>query len=137
MAETSYFTTVSLIDGEVSRFDDVLRRALSDAFEPFDLKLDDEVALELNPKTATLVPGEARVVLFFGSPAAKAASAPTIAPTDLLIPVVNDLSTCSSELPPNVSTFNALPYAAASTKQAETLASAVLGARARRQHHAG
>lgn len=115
-----------VIKGETLRFDEVLRRTLSDAFEPFGLKLDDEVALEFNPTVATIVPGEARVVLFFGSPAVKAAPTPTISPTDLLIPVVNDLSTCSSELPPDVSAFNALPYAAASAKQAQALASAVL-----------
>lgn len=115
-----------VINGETSRFDEVLRRALSDAFAPFGLKLNDEVAVELKPEVAAVVPGEARVVLFFGSIASKAALAPSIAPTDLLIPIVTDLSTCSSELPLDVSSFNALPYAAASEKQAEALASAVL-----------
>lgn len=114
-----------VIKGETSRFDDVLRRALSDAFNPFGLTLGDEVALELDPKEPATIPGEAKVILFFGSPATKAAPNPVFAPTDLLIPVVSDLSDCSSELPVDVSVFNALPYAGAS-EEAEALASAVL-----------
>ena len=115
-----------LIEGETSRFDDVLRRALSEAFDPFGLRLGDEVALELSPTPATAGPGEAKVVLFFGGPAMQATAVPIVSPTDLLIPVVSDLSACSSELPPEVSAFNALPYPGASEKQAEALASAVL-----------
>jgi len=117
-----------VIEGETSRCDDVLRRALSDAFVAFGLKLGDEVALDFAPKPLVVVPGEAKVVLFFGSPAMKAAAVPMISPTDLMIPIVSDLSACSSELPPEVSAFNALPYPGASEKQAEVLASAVLEA---------
>lgn len=115
------------IEGETSRFDSTLRQALANAFEPFGLKLDDEVALDIAPNlpAATAV-GDAKVVLFFGSPAMQAAPAPAFLPTDLLIPIVSDLSACSSELPPEVSAFNALPYAGGSEKQAEILASAVL-----------
>lgn len=115
-----------VIEGETSRFDEVLRRALSDAFEPFGLTLGDEVAVDVAPASGTLVPGEARVVLFFGSPATRTIRASCFSPTDLLIPVVSELSTCSSELPAEVSAFNALPYAVASAKQAEAIASAVL-----------
>lgn len=115
-----------VIEGETSRFDEVLRRALSDAFEPFGLTLGDEVAVDVAPASGTLVPGEARVVLFFGSPATQTIRASCFSPTDLLIPVVSELSACSSELPAEVSAFNALPYAVASAKQAEAIASAVL-----------
>lgn len=115
-----------VIEGETSRFDSVLRRALSDAFEPFGLKLNDEVSVDLSPKPGAIVPGEAKVVLFFGSPVARTSTDTTVSPTDLLIPVVSDLSACSSELPPEVSAFNALPYVGSSVKQAEALASAVL-----------
>jgi hypothetical protein len=115
-----------VIEGETARFDNVLRRALSDAFDPFGLKLGDEVALDFATKPLVVMPGEAKVVLFFGSVAMKAAASPTISPTDLLIPIVSDLSACSSELPPEVSAFNALPYPGASERQAEVLASAVL-----------
>ena len=115
-----------VIDGETARFDDVLRRALSDAFSPFGLSIGDEVAVDIAPRAAAIVPGEAKVVLFFGSPAAKIAADPKISPTDLLIPVVSDLSACSADLPPEVSAFNALPYSGSSAKQAEALASAVL-----------
>lgn len=115
-----------VIEGETSRFDDVLRRALSEALDPFGLRLGDEVALEFAPKPAAVVPGDAKVILFFGGPTAQALASSIVSPTDLLIPVVSDLSVCSSELPPEVSSFNALPYSAASEKQAEALAAAVL-----------
>jgi hypothetical protein len=115
-----------VIDGETARFDDVLRRALSDAFGPFGLALGDEVAVDVAPRPTAIAPGEAKVVLYFGSPAMKVAADPKISPTDLLIPVVSELSACGSELPPEVSAFNALPYSGSSAKQAEALASAVL-----------
>lgn len=115
-----------VIEGETSRFDSVLRRALSDAFEPFGLKLNDEVAVDLAPKPGAIVPGEAKVVIYFGSPVVRTGANTIVSPTDLLIPVVSDLSACSSELPPEVSAFNALPYVGSSAKQAEALASAVL-----------
>lgn len=115
-----------LIEGETARFNDVLRRALSDAFSPFSLTLGDEVAVDIAPRQTAIAPGEAKVILFFGSPAMKVAADPKISPTDLLIPVVSDLLACSSELPSEVSAFNALPYSGSSAKQAEALASAVL-----------
>ncbi|MCC5989859.1 MAG: toll/interleukin-1 receptor domain-containing protein [Pararhodobacter sp.] len=115
-----------VIEGEVSRFDSVLRRALGDAFAPYGLKLDDEVALDLAPRQVAVVPGEAKVVLYFGSPAVRTTSHAIVSPNDLVIPIVSDLSVCSSELPPEVSAFNALPYVSSSEKQAEALASAVL-----------
>jgi hypothetical protein len=115
-----------VIEGETSRFDEVLRDALSVAFDPFGLTLGDEVAVDIAPGSAASAPGEARVVLFFGSPAARRIRASGFSPTDLLIPVVSELSACSSELPLEVSPFNALPFAGASAKQAEAIASAVL-----------
>lgn len=115
-----------VIKGETSRFDDVLRRTLADALDPFGLTLGDEVALEFAPRLATVAPGEAKVVLFFGSPGAQAIGNSIVSPTDLLIPVVSDLSVCSSELPPEVSAFNALPYTGGSEQQAEALVSAIL-----------
>ena len=114
------------IEGETSRFDEVLRQALSVAFEPFGLTIGDEVAVDIALGSTASAPGEARVVLFFGSHAARTRRASGFSPTDLLIPVVSELSACSSELPVEVSAFNALPFAGASAKQAEAIASAVL-----------
>lgn len=115
-----------VIEGETARFDSVLRRALADAFEPFDLKLNDEVALDIAPELPAAVVGDAKVVLFFGSPAMRGAVDLLFSPTDLLIPVVSNLSACSLELPPEVSAFNALAYTSGSETQAQTLAAAVL-----------
>ncbi|PYF08664.1 TIR domain-containing protein [Rhodobacter viridis] len=116
-----------VIEGETSRFDAALRRALSDALEPFGLKLDDEVALDFASQSlAAAMPGDAKVVLFFGSHAVRATAKPMVSATDLLIPIVSDLSACSSELPPEVAAFNALQYGGNSDTQAEALASAVL-----------
>jgi hypothetical protein len=95
--------------------------------EPFGLKLGDEVAVHFASEAhAAIVPGEAKVVLFFGSPAVRATVKLLVSPTDLLIPVVSDLSACGSELPPEVSAFNALQYEGASEAQAAALASAIL-----------
>ena len=116
-----------VLEGETSRFDAVLRRAIVDALEPFGLKLGDEVAVHFASEAhAAIVPGEAKVVLFFGSPAVRATVKLLVSPTDLLIPVVSDLSACGSELPPEVSAFNALQYEGASEAQAAALASAIL-----------
>ena len=110
-----------VLEGETSRFDAVLRRAIVDALEPFGLKLGDEVAVHFASEAhAAIVPGEAKVVLFFGSPAVRATVKLLVSPTDLLIPVVSDLSACGSELPPEVSAFNALQYEGASEAQAAT-----------------
>jgi hypothetical protein len=115
-----------VITGETSRFDELLIEALRKAFEPFGLKLDDEVKLDIGPYRASTAPGEARLVLFFGSVEAKAKGRLTLSPTELVIPVVSDLNSCSAELPPEISEFNALAYTGESQQQAESLSSSVL-----------
>lgn len=115
-----------LITGETSRFDEVIRRALSEALEPFDLKLDDEVTLDIGPYRTSTEPGEARLVLFFGGPGAKAAGEPSFSPTELVIPFVSALSECRVELPSVVSEFNAIAYTPGSTQQADAVATSIL-----------
>ena len=115
-----------VVMGETSRFDATLRQALSDAFHPFGLRFDEEIDLDVGGASVAARPGEARVVLFFGSPSVKNTPDPSYMPTDLVIPVVSAITRCSTELPRGVSGFNALAYSAGVKNEADMLAAAVL-----------
>jgi hypothetical protein len=53
------------IEGETSRFDEVLRQALSVAFEPFGLTLGDEVAVDIALGFSCISPGRGTSRAFF------------------------------------------------------------------------
>jgi TIR domain-containing protein len=111
--------------GDTTRFDAAIKSSLESQLGEFDLKIGQEIELQIESSQALTADNLATVGVFFGSnPVPQYVKPPALQSHHPIIPVVTNLTLCSQELPKNISEYNAMESNGSGKKTA--IASSIL-----------